>query len=145
MLHLILQTTGVLHVILVDSGSSADIIFYDAYVQLGIDNAQVRKVNTPLTGFSSEMIEPLGEVMLPLSLGSLPKRSTKMIKFLVVKALSAYNTILGRPSLNLFRAIASTFHMKLKFPTSVGVREAVGDELMAKVCYVNILKRSRNN
>ncbi|KAL0441205.1 UNVERIFIED_CONTAM: hypothetical protein Sradi_0059400 [Sesamum radiatum] len=91
--------------VLVDSGSSADIIFYDAYVQLGVDNAQLRKVNTPLTGFSGEMIEPLGEVTLPLSLGSYPKRSTKMVKFLVVKAPSAYNIILGRPSLNLFRAI----------------------------------------
>ncbi|KAL0393113.1 UNVERIFIED_CONTAM: hypothetical protein Sradi_2534100 [Sesamum radiatum] len=68
--------------VLVDSGSSADIIFYDAYVQLGVDNAQLRKVNTPLTGFSGEMIEPLGEVTLPLSLGSYPKRSTKMVKFL---------------------------------------------------------------
>ncbi|KAL0381133.1 UNVERIFIED_CONTAM: hypothetical protein Sangu_0177600 [Sesamum angustifolium] len=128
--------------VLVDSGSSADIIFYDAYVQLGVDNAQLRKVNTPLTGFSGEMIEPLGEVTLPLSLGSYPKRSTKMVKFLVVKAPSAYN-ILGRPSLNLFRAIASTFHMKLKFPTSDGVGEAVGDERMARKFYANTLKRSR--
>ncbi|KAL0287641.1 UNVERIFIED_CONTAM: hypothetical protein Scaly_2759200 [Sesamum calycinum] len=118
--------------VLVDSGSSADTIFYDAYVQLGIDNAQLRKVNTPLTSFSGEMIEALGEVMLPLSLGSLPKRSTKMIKFLVVKAPSAYNIILGRPSLNIFQAITSTFHMKLKFPTSIGVGETVGDELMAE-------------
>ncbi|KAL0381657.1 UNVERIFIED_CONTAM: hypothetical protein Sangu_0230000 [Sesamum angustifolium] len=67
--------------VLVDSGSSADIMFYDAYVQLGIDNAQLRKVNTPLTGFSGEMIEPLEKVMLPLSLGSLPKRSTKWLSF----------------------------------------------------------------
>ncbi|KAL0387663.1 UNVERIFIED_CONTAM: hypothetical protein Sradi_2648100 [Sesamum radiatum] len=110
---------------------------------LGIDNAQLWKVNTPLTGFSGEMIEQLGELMLPLSLGSLPKRSTKMVKFLVVKAPSAYNIILGRPILNLFGAIASTFYMKLKFPTSVGVGEAVGDELMPRVCYVNTLKRSR--
>ncbi|KAL0282314.1 UNVERIFIED_CONTAM: hypothetical protein Sangu_2487600 [Sesamum angustifolium] len=85
------------------------------------------------------MIELLGEVMLPLSLGPLPKRSTNMVKFLVVKAPSAYNIILGRPSLNLFRAIASTLHMKLKFPTYVGV----GDELMARKCYANTLKRSR--
>ncbi|KAL0370792.1 UNVERIFIED_CONTAM: hypothetical protein Sangu_0397300 [Sesamum angustifolium] len=90
--------------------------------QAPIQVYNLRKVNTPLTGFSGEMIEPLGEVMLPLSLGSLPKRSTKMVKFLVVNAPSAYNIILGRPSLNLFQAIASTFHMKLKFPTSVGGR-----------------------
>ncbi|KAL0308760.1 UNVERIFIED_CONTAM: hypothetical protein Sradi_5818300 [Sesamum radiatum] len=128
--------------VLVDTGSSVDIIFYDAYVQLGIDNAQLRKVNTSLIGFSGEIIEPLGKVMLPLSLGSLPKRATKMIKFLVVKAPSAYNIILGRSSLSLFRAIASTFHMKLKFPTSIGVGETVGDELMMRVCYINTLKRS---
>ncbi|KAL0456344.1 UNVERIFIED_CONTAM: hypothetical protein Slati_0973600 [Sesamum latifolium] len=129
--------------VLVDSRSSADIIFYDAYAQLGIDNAQLRRVNTPLTGFSGEMIEPLGEVTLPLFLGSYPKRSTKMVKFLVVKAPSAYNIILGRPSLNIFRAIASTYHMKLKFPTSDGVGEATGDERMSKECYANTLKRSR--
>ncbi|KAL0434447.1 UNVERIFIED_CONTAM: hypothetical protein Slati_2779000 [Sesamum latifolium] len=94
--------------VLVDSESSTDIIFYDAYAQLGIDNVQLRKVNTPLTGFSGEMIEPLRKVTLPLSLGSYPKRSTKMVKFLVVKAPSTYNIILGRPSLNIFRAIVST-------------------------------------
>ncbi|KAL2237686.1 UNVERIFIED_CONTAM: hypothetical protein Sindi_0960300 [Sesamum indicum] len=64
-------------------------------IQLGIDNAELRKVTTPLTGFSSDMIQPMGEVMLPLSLGSHPKRSTKLVKFLVVKAPSAYNVILG--------------------------------------------------
>ncbi|KAL0311456.1 UNVERIFIED_CONTAM: hypothetical protein Sangu_2440300 [Sesamum angustifolium] len=92
--------------VLVDSGSSADIIFYDTYVQLGIDNAQLWKVNTPLTGFS-------GSIRLQHHL--------------------------GETEFKLFRAIASTFHMELKFPTSVGV----GDELMARVCYVNTLKRSR--
>ncbi|KAL0412009.1 UNVERIFIED_CONTAM: hypothetical protein Slati_3790600 [Sesamum latifolium] len=129
--------------VLVDSGSSADIIFYDTYAQLGIDNVQLRKVNTQLTGFSSEMIEPLGEVMLPLSLSFYLKRSTKMVKFLVVKAPSTYNIILGRPSLNILRAIASTYHMKLKFPTLDGVGEATGDERMAQECYANTLKRSR--
>ncbi|KAL0286608.1 UNVERIFIED_CONTAM: hypothetical protein Sangu_2725900 [Sesamum angustifolium] len=52
--------------VLVDSGSLVDTIFYDAYVQLGIDNAQLWKVNTPLTSFSGEMIEALGEMILPL-------------------------------------------------------------------------------
>ncbi|KAK4388452.1 hypothetical protein Sango_2451800 [Sesamum angolense] len=99
--------------VLVDSGSSADIIFHDAYVQLGVDNTQLRQVNTPLTGFSGEMIEPLGEVTLPLSLGSYPKRSTKMVKFLVVKAPSACNNILGRPSLNLFPCNSVYIHMNL--------------------------------
>ncbi|KAL0373493.1 UNVERIFIED_CONTAM: Retrovirus-related Pol polyprotein from transposon gypsy [Sesamum radiatum] len=128
--------------VLVDSGSSTDIIFYDAYVQLGIDNAQLWKVNNPLTGFSGEMIEPLEEVTLPLSLGSYPKRSSKMVKFLIVNAPSAYNIILGRLSLNIFRAIASTYHMKLKFQLRRCGR-ATGGERMARECYANTLKRSR--
>lgn len=50
-----------------------------------------------------------------------------MVKFLVVKPPSAYNVILG-PSLNLFRVVASTFHMKVNFPTLEGIGEALGDE-----------------
>ncbi|KAK4383097.1 hypothetical protein Sango_2809300 [Sesamum angolense] len=130
--------------VLVDSGSSADIMFYEAYVQLGIDNAQLRKVNTPLTSFSGEMIEPLGEVMLPLSLGSLRRGLQKWLSFSWLSSVRLQH-YLGETEFKFFRAIASTFHMKLKFPTSVGVGEAVGDELMARVCCVNTLKRSRKN
>ncbi|KAL2244746.1 UNVERIFIED_CONTAM: hypothetical protein Sindi_2742800 [Sesamum indicum] len=126
-----------------DSGSSADIIFHDAYVQLGIDNAQLLKVNAPLTDFSGKIIKLVGEVTLAMSLGSYPKRSTKLVKFLMVKAPSAYNVILGRPSLNLLQAIACTFHLKLKFSIPNGMGEAMGDERIAKECYVSTLERSR--
>ncbi|KAI3465817.1 hypothetical protein Pfo_022480 [Paulownia fortunei] len=128
--------------ILVDSGSSADIIFYDVFLKLGIDNAQLSPVNTPLTGFGDEVVEVLGEVALLFSLGSYPRRITKMVKFIVVNAPSTYNMIFGRPSLNLFHAVASTYHMKLKFSTHEGIGEAVGDQRMAQECYANTLRKA---
>ncbi|KAL0313355.1 UNVERIFIED_CONTAM: hypothetical protein Sradi_5734800 [Sesamum radiatum] len=80
-------------------------------------------------------------MMLPISLGSYPKRVTKMVRFLVVDAPLQYNVILGRPSLNSFQAIASTYHLKLKFPTRNGVGEEVGDRRQARECYANSLKK----
>ncbi|KAI3457174.1 hypothetical protein Pfo_013837 [Paulownia fortunei] len=120
--------------ILVDSGNSADIIFNDTFLKLNIDNVYVSLVITPLTGFKCEVVEVLGEVALPFSLGSYPRRITKMVKFLVVNTPSTYNMIFGRLSLNLFRAITSTYHMKLKFSTSEGIE-----------CYANTLQKISAN
>ncbi|XP_073129045.1 uncharacterized protein [Henckelia pumila] len=131
--------------ILVDFESSADIIFHDAFVKLGISNAQLTSVNTPLIEFFGEVVEALGEVTLPLSLGSYPKLSTKFVKFLVVKSSSAYNVILGQSSLNSFQAIGSTYHMKIKFSTMGGVGEAIVDNRLARECHAVTLRSSSGN
>ncbi|XP_073121052.1 uncharacterized protein [Henckelia pumila] len=68
-----------------------------------------------------------------------------MVKFLVVKVSSAYNVILGRPSLNIFQAIGSTYHMKLKFLTPGGVGEAIGDHRLAIECHAVTLRGSSGN
>ena len=62
-------------------------------------------------------------------------RSRALVKFLVVKAPSAYNAILGRPGLNALRAIVSTYHLKLKFPTDQRIGEVRGDQALARHCY----------
>ncbi|KAL0391381.1 UNVERIFIED_CONTAM: Transposon Ty3-G Gag-Pol polyprotein [Sesamum latifolium] len=64
-----------------------------------------------------------------------------MLKFLVVDAPSSYNIIMGRPSLNSFRAVASTYHMKLKFPAYRGIGEEKGDRRIARECHANTLKK----
>ncbi|GFZ19883.1 hypothetical protein Acr_28g0005880 [Actinidia rufa] len=42
-----------------------------------------------------------------------------------------YNTILGRPTLGGIKAITSTYHLKMKFPTLTGIGEVKGDQKMA--------------
>ncbi|KAL0448823.1 UNVERIFIED_CONTAM: hypothetical protein Slati_1438700 [Sesamum latifolium] len=68
-------------------------------------------------------------------------RKTCLLKFLVVDVPSAYNVILGRPTLNTFQAVISTYHMKIKFPTPGGIGEVQGDPLQSRRCYVDAVRR----
>ena len=63
------------------------------------------------------------------------------MKFLIVDAPSAYNMLLGRPSLNAINAISSAYHMMIKFPTTGGVGMVRGDQRMARECYSASMKQ----
>ena len=51
---------------------------------------------------------------------------------LVIKIPFIYNTILGRPRLNALRAVVSTYHLFVWFPTRCGIEEMCGDQTMAR-------------
>ena len=61
------------------------------------------------------------------------------MNFLVVDCSSSYNAIIGRPTLNSWKAITSTYHLSIKFPTEYGVGEVQGDQLVARECYLAML------
>ncbi|XP_011102006.1 uncharacterized protein LOC105180037 [Sesamum indicum] len=128
------------HKVLVDSGSSADIIFKRVIDKMGLENIRLEPDRTPLVGFGGSEVASLGMVELPVSMGDEPRWKTTMVKFLVVDTPFAYNVILGKPGLNSFRAVISTYHMKVKFPTDNGVGEVVCDQKEARKCYNLSLK-----
>ena len=66
---------------------------------------------------------PLGAITLFVVVGDYPQQITKDVTFLVVDCLSAYNAILERPTLNLWKVVTSTYHLMIKFPTDYGVGE----------------------
>ncbi|KAL0400094.1 UNVERIFIED_CONTAM: hypothetical protein Sradi_2352700 [Sesamum radiatum] len=113
-----------LNVCFIDSGSSADILFGGAYDQMQLGDVPLETVDTLLYGFVGDVVHPRGMILLSLTLGISPLRKTCLLRFLVVDIPSAYNVILGHPTLNAFRAIISTYHMKIKFPVIGGVGEA---------------------
>lgn len=93
-----------------------------------------------LVGFGCNTLHPVGEVELTLSLGTHPKIATNKLKFLVVDATSPYLAILGWHGLNWFQVIASTYNMKLKFPTPKEVGEVIGAQRATRECNSNTLR-----
>ncbi|GAV68142.1 hypothetical protein CFOL_v3_11645, partial [Cephalotus follicularis] len=90
--------------ILLDSGSSADILYKHAFDQLRIPADQLKPVKTPLVGFTGETIHPLGSINLSVVTGTAPRQTQVEMTFLVVDTPSPYNAIIGRPGLNLLEA-----------------------------------------
>ena len=95
--------------------------------------------NTLLVGFEGTKVYPLGTVTLPVTVGDYPQQITKDVIFLVVDCSSAYNAILGGPILNSWKAVTSTYHLMIKFPTEYEVREVHGDQVAARKCYIAML------
>ena len=107
--------------VLVDNGSSVDILYYPALQQMRLGRDQLYLVNSPLVGFGGMKVQPVGTIMLPIVVRAYPQQITKEVNFLVVDCSSSYNAIIGRPTLNSWKVVTSTYHLSIKFPTDYGV------------------------
>ena len=83
---------------------------------------------------------PLGVITLSVVVGDYPQQITKDVTFLVINCSSAYNTILGRPTLNSWKVVTSTYHLMIKFPTNYRVGELRGNQVAARECYVAMME-----
>ena len=84
-------------------------------------------------------VQPIGTVTLPMVVAAYLQQVTKNVNFLVVDCSSSYNTIIGRPTLNSWKAITSTYHLSVKFSTEYGVGQVQGDQLVVRECYLAML------
>ena len=57
----------------------------------------------------------------------------------MVDCSSSYNAIIGRPTLNSWKAVTSTYHLSVKFPTKHGIGQVQGDQLVARECYLAMM------
>ena len=129
-----------MHRVLIDNGSSTDILYYSALQQMGISRERLVPTNASLVGFGGTRVLPLGAVTLSVMVGDYLQQITKNVTFLVVDCSSAYNAILERPTLNSWTAVALTYHLMIKFPTDYGVGELHGSQMAACECYVAMME-----
>uniref|UniRef100_A0A2N9EWL9 Integrase catalytic domain-containing protein n=1 Tax=Fagus sylvatica TaxID=28930 RepID=A0A2N9EWL9_FAGSY len=123
--------------VLIDNGSSVDIIYLPTYQQMKIDKVRLRPIDISLVGFIGDKVNPSGVVSLMIEspVGTYPKQVTTSVKFLVVDCPSAYNVIIGRLTLNKLRVVTSTYHLLIHFPTEHGIGELKGDQAATRECY----------
>ena len=57
----------------------------------------------------------------------------------MVDCSSSYNAIIGRPTLNSWKVVTSTYHLSVKFPIEHGVGQLQEDQLATRECYLAIL------
>uniref|UniRef100_A0A2N9IVW5 RNA-directed DNA polymerase n=1 Tax=Fagus sylvatica TaxID=28930 RepID=A0A2N9IVW5_FAGSY len=115
--------------VLVDQGSFAEIMYKGLYEKLGLEEANLANFTTPVFGFTGESTIPMGKTTLPILAGPISLQT----EFIVVRGTSPYNAIVGRDWLHRMKAVPSTLHQKLRFPTEEGVMEINGDQAPAAV------------
>jgi len=108
------------HRVLVDQGSSTDIMFWTTFNKLQLSPDMLRPYTGWLYGFAGDQVEVCGHLELRTTFMDGTTSHTENIRYLVVNASSAYNMLLGRPTLNRLGAVPLTRHMKIKLPNLAG-------------------------
>nr|GEU83510.1 reverse transcriptase domain-containing protein [Tanacetum cinerariifolium] len=112
----------VIHRMYIDGGSSMETLYEHCFNRLRPEiKSQMVPATTSLTGFSGETIWPLGQLRLPMTIGDATHFTKAWMNFMVVKSMSPYNGIIGRPGLKAIQAVPSTVHEMLKFPVEEGI------------------------
>nr|GEX88504.1 reverse transcriptase domain-containing protein [Tanacetum cinerariifolium] len=111
-----------IHCMYVDGGSSMKIFYERCFNRLWPEiKSQMVPATTSLTGFSGETTWPLGQLRLLVTIGDATHSTKAWMNFMIVKSLSPYNGIIGRPGLKAIQAVPYTVHGMLKFPTKEGI------------------------
>ncbi|GKV34019.1 hypothetical protein SLEP1_g42446 [Rubroshorea leprosula] len=122
--------------VLVDTGSAPDIMYFHCFESLGLDPALLQKYDGPIYGFNNQPVPVEGVLTLHVAFGSGRTYVTPSVRFLVVKMVSSFNIIIGRPTLTEIRAVVSQSHLCIKFPTPMGIATLRGNQEVARHCYI---------
>ena len=88
--------------ILVDEGSSADIILTSTIDVMKIDRKVLGRAEHPLYGFSGKKIHSIGRIILPVSFRTISNARREQIAFDVVDMYYPYNALFGREATHIY-------------------------------------------
>jgi len=127
--------------VLIDQGSSVDILYWATYHKLQLPTTAMVAYDEPIYGFLGEKVSTRDYINLHTVFRDGAHTKTIPICFLVVDAPTSYNVLLGRPSLNTLDAVVSTPHLAMEFPSpSKDILTIHDDQQLAQECYMASLR-----
>ncbi|KAA0061241.1 uncharacterized protein E6C27_scaffold455G00760 [Cucumis melo var. makuwa] len=112
--------------VLVDNGSSLNIMSRSTLMKLPIDPSYLRPSTMVVRAFDGARREVIGDIDIPLKIGP----STFNVSFQVMDINSSYSCLLGRPWIHSAGAVPSSLHQRLKFSVECGQAIVYGEEDM---------------
>ena len=123
-----------------DGGASVDILFHESFHKDGIQRCSVDSIRYACLWIYGAETKVEGIIQLPMTMGQETCEVTYILNFLVIKVVTSYIAILGGTRINSFKVVASTYHMKIKFPVKIGTGMEKEDQKLAQNFYIAPLR-----
>jgi hypothetical protein len=108
--------------VLMDGGSSLNIIYAETLGLLGIDLSTIRAGAAPFHGIvPGKRVLPLGQLDLPICFGTPSNFRRETLMFEVVGFRGTYHAVLGRPCYAKFMAVPNYTYLNLKMSGPKGI------------------------
>jgi hypothetical protein len=108
--------------VLMDGGSSLNIIYAETLGLLQIDLSTIRAGAAPFHGIiPGKRVQPLGQLDLPVCFGTPSNFRKETLTFEVVGFRGTYHAVLGRPCYAKFMVVPNYTYLKLKMSGPNGV------------------------
>ena len=108
--------------VLMDDGSSLNLIYQDTVRKMGIDPTRISQSNTTFKGvIPGPEARCMGSLVLEVVFGSPDNFRSEKLTFDIAPFRSGYQALLGRTAFARFNAIPHYAYVKLKMPDPRGI------------------------
>ncbi|XP_048496334.1 uncharacterized protein LOC125495609 [Beta vulgaris subsp. vulgaris] len=141
-------STAMVHRVLLDGGSSANILYKEIFEKMGFDLSSLqisclKPVSYLVIDFTGASVVPEGTIKLVVKLGEGSQSRDLIVEFLVVDVPAAYNAVIGRPLIHDAQAVVSTYHLIMVYTSNDGNSEKIrGSQESTRACYLIALRHS---
>ena len=119
--------------VLIDGGSSTEVLFWDAFQKMCLDEQMLVPMESSLVAFDGTRVFPKGIARLIVHAAE----RTLPVNFLVIESISAFNAIMGRGWIYAMHGVVSTLHQVMRCQSADGryTIDIRGDHSQAKRCH----------